>query len=336
MHRRGLPLIMLACAFWLGGVVAADCQQADPASRFPLARDYRPAAGVGFRVVSIMSDGVRLHGELFWPRAEEGHKLPTVVMANGWGGVAAALRSDANGFAAAGYRVILFDYRGWGESDARVVLTSPEPAGDGRFTAVVQPLRGYVDPFEQVEDWFNVIDWVAGEPMADMNRLGLRGTSYSGGEVVYVASRDPRVKAIVSQVPGIAARPESGANPDGPFARAARDRATRMARGEQGYPVPYDRVLGDLIGAPVADKLLRWWPNEESSHVTAAALFILAENEELVRNQDSGELAFKRALGPKKLVVIPGIRHYGIYGVAREQALKLAIDWFDQYLKPVR
>jgi pimeloyl-ACP methyl ester carboxylesterase len=174
MYRRGLPLIILACAFWLGGLAAVDCQPADPARRFPLAKDYQPAADVGFRIVSILSDGVRLHGEMFWPRSEEGQRLPTVVMANGWGGVAAALRRDANGLAEAGYLVILFDYRGWGESDSRVVLTGSQPAGGGRFMAEVQPLRGYIDPFEQVEDWFNAIDWAAGEPMADMNRLGLR------------------------------------------------------------------------------------------------------------------------------------------------------------------
>lgn len=336
MHRRCLPLIMLACAFWFGGLIAADCQPADPTHRFLLAKDYRPAADVGFRVVSIMSDGVQLHGEMFWPRSEEGHKLATIIMANGWGGVAAALRPDANGLAEAGYLVILFDYRGWGESDARVVLTGPEPAGDGRFMAEVQPLRGYIDPFEQVEDWFNAIDWAAGEPMADMNWLGLRGTSYSGGHVVYVASRDPRVKAIVSQVPGIAARPEPDGSEERPFARAARDRATHIARGELGYPAPYDHAVGNLTGAPVGDKVLRWLPNEESSPLTAAALFILAGNDEIERNQDSGELAFRRAAGPKKLVVISGIRHYGIYGVARERALRLAIDWFDQYLKPAK
>lgn len=333
MHRRTLPLIIIACALWLGGLANADCQWADPSSRFPLAKDYRPAADVGFRIISIMSDGVRLHGELFWPRSKDGQRLPTVIMANGWGGVAAALRPDASGLAEAGYLVILFDYRGWGESDSRVILTGPEPAGSGRFMAQVQPLRGYIDPMEQVEDWFNAIDWAAGEPMADMNRLGLRGTSYSGGHVVYVASRDPRVKAIVAQVPGIAARPEPGAIGASPLARAARDRATRMARGELGYPAPGEQVVGNLTGAPVGDKLLRWWPNEEASHLTVPALFILAQNDEVVRNQNSGELAFKRAAGPKKLVVIPGIGHYGIYGVAREQALRLAINWFDQYLK---
>ncbi len=85
----------------------------------------------------------------------------------------------------------------------------------------MQSIRGYIDPFEQVDDWFNVINWAVGEPMVDIIRLGLRGSSYSGGHVVYVGSRDSRVKAIVSQVGGIASRPENA--PTGPYAKAAHD-----------------------------------------------------------------------------------------------------------------
>ena len=75
----------------------------------------------------------------------------------------------------------MFDYRGWGESDARVVLTGPAPAGDAPFTAEVRPLRGYIDPFEQVEDWFNAIDWLAGEPMADMKARTTRARAIPVG-----------------------------------------------------------------------------------------------------------------------------------------------------------
>lgn len=300
---------------------------------FPFAKDYQPAPDIVFRVVSIMSEGVRLHAELFYRKDDEGKKLPTVIMAHGWGGVAAAFRRDATELAQAGYLVIIFDYRGWGESDARIILTGPGPASSGteKNTAEVQSIRGYIDPFEQVDDWFNVINWAVGEPMVDIIRLGLRGSSYSGGHVVYVGSRDSRVKAIVSQVGSIASRPENA--PTGSFAKTARDRATRMARGEAGYPKPYSKVIGTLTGAPVGDKLLRYWPNEEASHLMAAALFIVAEHEELFSNKANAERAYERSIGPKKLVVIPGIEHYGIYNEARGQAIKLAIDWFDQHLK---
>jgi hypothetical protein len=35
-------------------------------------------------------------------------------------------------------------------------------------------------------------------------------------------------------------------------------------------------------------------------------------------------------------VVIPNITHYGIYYEAHQQAQKLALEWFDKYLKPRR
>ena len=63
-------------------------------------------------------------------------------------------------------------------------------------------------------------------------------------------------------------------------------------------------------------------------------LFILSESEAYFDNKDHGIKAYERARGPKKLVTIPGITHYGIYGTARPQAQKLAIEWFDTHLKP--
>ena len=52
----------------------------------------------------------------------------------------------------------------------------------------------------------NAIHWVAGEPQCDPAHIGLWGSSYSGGHVVYAAARDPRVKATVSQVPALDSR----------------------------------------------------------------------------------------------------------------------------------
>jgi hypothetical protein len=37
--------------------------------------------------------------------------------------------------------------------------------------------------------------------------------------------------------------------------------------------------------------------------------------------------------GPKKLVVLPGIKHYGVYNEKREEAVNLAIDWYRTHLK---
>ncbi len=64
-----------------------------------------------------------------------------------------------------------------------------------------------------------------------------------------------------------------------------------------------------------------------------AMLFVLAEKEELFDNKDHGLKAYERAKGPKKLVTIPNITHYGIYTTARKEAQQLAIAWYDEHLK---
>lgn len=298
------------------------------------APQYRPPDGVSFRTADIFSEGVRMSAEVFSPTGSEGQKLPTLLMSHGWGGVAAQLRTDAVEFAQAGYLVVTFDYRGWGTSDARVILTQPEGQHrlQNKFTAEVQEVREVVDPLEQTTDILNALHWLHGEPQCDPARIGLWGSSYSGGHVVYVAARDHRVRAAVSQVPALDSRFVIST----PQEREQTYReATARARGELSYPPPGAKVVGNLRGAPLREKLLLYAPVEDASRAAPCALlFILAEQEELFDNREHGLKAFEAAGEPKKLVIVPGIRHYGIYLQARRQAHQAAQQWFDQHLKP--
>ena len=266
--------------------------------------------------------------ELFALKSLAGQALPTILMAHGWGGTAAQLRTVGLDFARAGYFVVTFDYRGWGESDSRLVLTGPAPAEKkaNRFSAEVQEVREVVDPLDMTTDWLNALHWLQGEPQCDKARIGLWGTSYSGGHVVYVAARDPRVKVIVSQVGSLDSR---FLEP-----KLAFEEGTKRARGEIGYPPPRARTVGNLSGAPVREKLLLYAPVEDvEKAANCAMLFIIAEKEELFDNKDHAIKAHDRAKGPKKLITIPGITHYGIYTTARADATRHALEWFDQYLK---
>src|SRR5436190_15999992 len=197
-------------------VAAPKAAALDPAAAPDLApaRDYRPPQGIGFKATDFISENVRLTAQWFYAAENEGQKLPTVIIAHGWGGTAANFRQDAVDLARAGYLVMLFDYRGWGDSDGRVMLTGQRPAAGGTFTAEVQELRGYIDPWEQVEDWFNAISYAAANPMVDADRIGIRGSSFSGGHVIYVAAHEPRVKALVSQVSSLDSRPYKPYQPD--------------------------------------------------------------------------------------------------------------------------
>lgn len=302
------------------------------AAALPAWAQYEPPAGVERREATIWSEGVRLHAEVFTP-AEGEEKLPTILMAHGWGGTAAALRRDAAVFAKSGYLAVTFDYRGWGGSDPRVMLAEPAPdeRPGGRFTAEVIEIREVVDPVEQTRDWLNALHWLHGEPRCDTNRIGLWGSSYSGGHVLWVAAHDKRVKAIFSQVGGmdsrfVVATPEAE--------KQTLTDATRRARGEIAYPAPSAKEVGNLRGAPIREKLMHFAPVElakEASH--AAMMFVIAEKEELFDNRDHAIKAHAAATGVKKLVTIPDITHYGIYREAREQAQRLAVEWFDAHLK---
>jgi hypothetical protein len=75
-------------------------------------------------------------------------------------------------------------------------------------------------------------------------------------------------------------------------------------------------------------------PVEEVDKAPQCAMqFVIAEKEELFDNKDHGVLAYQHAKGPKNLVTVPKITHYGVYYEAWAQAHKLALEWFDKYLK---
>lgn len=293
--------------------------------------EFRVPEGVTYRAADIMSEGIRISAEVFAPADSGDQKLPTIIMSHGWGGTAAMLRPDAVVFAKAGYLVITIDYRGWGKSDSRLILAGGKPEKkDGKLIAQVKEVREVVDPIDQTADIMNAIHWAVGEKQCDPERIGLWGSSYSGGHVVYVAARDPRVKAFVSQVGAMDSR-WTIATP--PLRAHTFSQGTARTRGKIGYPPPGSR-FNNMNGQPVWEKLMQYAPIEDIGRCkNCAMLFIIAANEELFDNRDNAILAHQRATGVKKLVTIPDIKHYGIYNEARDRAQKEAIAWFDEHLK---
>jgi len=105
---------------------------------------------------------------------------PAVVMAHGFGGTRnAGLEPFAERFCAEGYRVLLFDYRHFGasEGEPRQLLSIPR----------------------QLEDWQNAVAFVRRLDGVDAARVGLWGSSFSGGHVVVTAARIPDVACAISQ-----------------------------------------------------------------------------------------------------------------------------------------
>lgn len=86
-------------------------------------------------------------------------------------------------FHAAGFSVLAFDYRHFGES-----------GGNPRQVA---PLRG------QLADWDSALRCAATLPDVDPARLAIWGFSMSGGHVVRVAASSPAVAAAIAQTPNV-------------------------------------------------------------------------------------------------------------------------------------
>jgi hypothetical protein len=283
------------------------------------------------RPVNIWSDGTRLSGNLFYPEGlRTGVKLPAIILCHGWGGLRAQLNKDyAPVFAKAGYAVLTFDYRGWGDSDSRLVIKGkmPKPDEKGEVTVRAQAIRELVDPRDQVEDIINCISFISGEPMVDPGRIGLWGTSFGGGNVVFVAAHDSRVKCLVSQVGSLHHRWGSK--------QKVNKQAVDRARGEID-PVPQgvDQVPR-LKGTPHLSRMADFHPIDFADRLKIPILIIDAEKEELMKIKEHGQLLYELVKDKiqAKYEVLPGITHFEIYTKGRLQAIKLAIDWYDEYLK---
>src|SRR5438128_4655105 len=131
--------------------------------------------------IEFNAEGTTLRGWLYTPDA--GHRpFPTIVMAHGFSAVKEMyLDKFAEVFANAGMAALVFDNRNFGASDG-------EP-------------RQEIDPWEQVRDYRHAITYARTRPEVDRERIGIWGSSYSGGHVLVVGAIDRRVKCVVSQVP---------------------------------------------------------------------------------------------------------------------------------------
>lgn len=280
-------------------------------------------------------------GDLYAPaEATPDSLLPTIVMSHGWGGTKASLVPKAVRFAEAGFRVLAFDYRGWGESDGKLVVEGeiPEPDPRGYVTVRAREMRRIVDPMDQTLDVRRAFDFIEGEPGVDLERIGYWGSSYSGGHAVWVAAHEPRAACVFGQVPAADSRDlvrTSWSGEDIDIVEHARRQAIRRARGEiDPLPRGTDKAP-NLNGWTHLDKVLRYNPVEDAARITTPIFLLDAENEELFDRHRSGELVAERARASGARVeyrVIPGISHYGIYREAFEESTRLAVEWFDDCL----
>ncbi len=340
LHHLSFALLVLGTVLPMPALRSAAAQAGSGAAPAPTLRRAALPAGVVRREVVIFSDGVRMAGDLYLPRLDEPPmKHPAVVLCAGTGGTKGGTGARLGPLLAqAGYVALAFDYRGWGESDSKLITVNPQPRPDahGNVQVTARAVRWQMDFADQAMDIRAAISFVAGEPRVDPGRIGIWGSSYGGGLVTWTAGNDPRVKCVVAQVPGLGARPAQA------VARAF-DLLTRQARGET-EPVPFEtgRMTGQLARYAQMrvnpGKSIGYNPTEAAETIITPALFVVAENEELSSNAAVERVHRRlRERGvPTRLHVIKGIGHYGIYREGFDEATRVELEWFNTHLQPAR
>jgi pimeloyl-ACP methyl ester carboxylesterase len=131
--------------------------------------------------VRIPCHGEQLAAYVYRPDASRGD-APCVVMGHGFTGTREdGLSGYAEAFRDAGFVVIVFDYRDFGDSTG-------EP-------------RQLLDIARQLDDYRTVVNWARDLDGVDPDRIVLWGTSYSGGHVFKLAAADARIAAVIAQGP---------------------------------------------------------------------------------------------------------------------------------------
>ncbi len=282
--------------------------------------------------MTLYSEGTRISVDLhlpFTPRPQAG--FPAILLCHGWGGLKHQLVYTAEALARAGFAAMTFDYRGWGESDGRLIALKDAPllSSAEEVTLKVRVLREIADPIDQTTDAVNCLIALAADPDIDRARIGIWGTSFGGGHAVFLAGNFAShnlIQAVFAQVGAFGLGPQ--------FREHAQGRAVDKVMGNLDPSVPQgiDKAPG-LDGTPDSARMLLHQPLRAARDVRVPTLIVDAEQEELMNPMDHGRAAYEiiRQNTTAEYHTLP-CTHYGIYYEFFQQATKMAVDWFTKYL----
>jgi fermentation-respiration switch protein FrsA (DUF1100 family) len=297
---------------------------------------------MGRRDIEFNAEGVPLRGWFYRGEGASG-RAPTIVMAHGFSAVKEMyLDAFAEVFAAAGLNAVVFDNRNFGASGG-------EP-------------RQEIDPWQQVRDYRHAITYAGTLDEVDMTRIGVWGSSYSGGHALVLGAIDRRVKAVVAQVPLISGSANIAELVRADFRAGFRemfdaDRAARFA-GDPPAMVPVvaeDPLAPSALPTPdswtwfsetgktrapswrnevtlrTVEMLGEYEPGSYIRRISPTPLLLVVAREDHLTPAHLAIEAYEQAREPKKLVILPG-GHFDAYVDGFEGASTPARDFFVENL----
>src|SRR4029453_13210611 len=217
-----------------------------------------------------------------------------------------------------------------------------------------------------VRDYRHAITWAQARSEVDADRIGVWGSSYSGGHVLVLGAIDKRIKCVACQVPLVSGFRNIQRLVRQDFLapnRAAmdQDRAARY-RGEPPAMIPGGAPAPLAVSAPPTLDSWEWfsetgkerapaWSNEVTlrtvellmeyepsaylERISPPPLLMVVAAGDHLTPVDLALEAYQRAREPKRLVLLPG-GHFDAYVKDFETASGAARDWFLEHLGATR
>jgi uncharacterized protein len=287
--------------------------------------------------VVFYSENCKIVGDLYLPdNLLQDGKLPVIILCHGFSGIREILLPPyAEFFAQNGFAALVFDYRGFGDSEGE---------------------RGRLVPAEQVVDIRNAITFVETLPQVDAARVGLWGTSFGGANAIYTAAIDKRVKCISVQITfGSGERMVSGSMNDETrekFMSTLQKAWQRAVTKNKPLMLNMDQILTDPDSKDFYQRTVEMYPKlknrlplmtiKESmecrpeNHIADLNIpvMIIGATDDIVCPVEESKILYEKARQPKELFIIEGARHYDVYeGKNLTLSAGKALEWYIKYLK---
>ncbi len=305
-QEHGIDLSTLIGSGPAGAIVKEDVERAIAARSAPV----QPV-----QCVQFYSAGYRLDGLLYTPRGlPAGEQRPGVVLLVGYTYLKTMVMPDvAKVLNAAGYVALVFDYRGFGDSEGP---------------------RGRLQPLEQVADARAALTFLSEQPAVDPDRLAVVGISLGGAHAITTAAVDERVTAVVAlEPPGNGERWLRSLRRYWEWheflARLDADRRQRVRTGvsapvdplEIVLPDPESRAFLDQVSAEFpqmkvsvplesAEALIEYVPEAMVDDIAPRPLLIIHGDQDRLVPLVEAQLLAASAGASCRLEVVPGMTHF--------------------------
>ncbi len=295
-----------------------------------------------------MPDGVALHG---WHYAPGTANAPVIVMSHGFGAVKEMqLDLIAESFAGNGFNCIVYDHRCLGTSEGLP--------------------RHHIDPWQQISDCREVVTYARNLAGVDGVRLGIWGTSYSGGHALVMGATDRRIRAVVSQGATISGWRTSlrrfpgdswgemarrfADDRDAVFKGAALKLVRQMALTDDDFKrsdIDIDKAAPGNSGVEwiraTPPSCLKTWGNQMTlrslelyrsyepgafiAQISPTPLLVITMDNDTTTPTDEILEAYNHAREPKRLKILRG-GHCDLYCCKRGEATQAALEFFKEVL----